>query len=99
MKRYTGRSPRECSWLGPLIPALWFMTIGWHGAIGAGANAPLTDSGASPPGLRFKSGPVCMCGGGLSEADIRRAELERGNSQPGKDDSEKENRPLGGESQ
>lgn len=29
------------------------------------------------PGLRFNSGPVCMCSGGLSEADIRRAERER----------------------
>lgn len=27
--------------------------------------------------LRFRSGPVCLCSGGLSEADIQRAERQR----------------------
>lgn len=33
------------------------------------------------PRLKFRNGPVCMCADGLSEADIRAAELKRAQTQ------------------
>lgn len=35
--------------------------------------------------LRFKDGPVCMCSGGLSEADIRKSEELRRTGDEGRE--------------
>jgi len=44
-----------------------------------GQEAQLEIEGQKPPAsrLRFRKGPVCMCSGGLSEKDIRKAEQAR----------------------
>lgn len=41
------------------------------------AGTQTTAPKAKVPRLRFKNGPVCMCGHGLSEAEIEQAEKDR----------------------
>ena len=49
-------------------------------ASGPVADKPSLMKEPAPPRLRFRSGPVCMCAGGLSEAEIREAEEKRTNN-------------------
>jgi hypothetical protein len=67
----------------PVVIALSMLAVpAAHAADGSGADKPQA-SDAPPvhkdhvPHLRFRNGPVCMCGNGLSEADIEKAARER----------------------
>jgi hypothetical protein len=80
-----------------MMLVFWLMPCGWGAALGAEAEIERSESTARPSGLRFRSGPVCMCSGGLSEADIRQAERARSGESTDEDESEQENRSRGGE--
>jgi len=67
----------------PGLVLLAWLTTGWCDSPGTGETVGAKPASADRvPRLRFKSGPVCLCSGGLSEADIRRAEQERGMASP-----------------
>ncbi len=53
-------------------PAVQSPAAGVQKAAGAALKSPVRSRR-----LRFKSGPVCMCTGGLRESDIQKAERER----------------------
>ena len=79
-------------WRGRLsrgLLAVLLSVIGSGLAVGAGTPEAAAESSERLPGLRFKSGPVCMCNGGLSEADIRRAERRGSGGLPKVDESRK----------
>lgn len=57
--------------------AMGIVVFGLAGWLAAGCSA--TD----PADLEYaQDGPVCMCGDGLSEADIRAAEKQRAGEEP-----------------
>ena len=67
------------SWKGLIFVAALTVPVFATGEEVSKQEAQPEMKGEKPSGsrLRFRKGPVCMCAGGLSEKDIRKAEQAR----------------------